>query len=180
MGGMEPGVVLAGLIAYALAVVASATLVFLTYRFNAFVTSRLDEERLLLAGHRSIAVAFGAVLLSQALLLRHAVFPTMVVVRELLVERPAAAATLVALGQCALMFALVAAVAVGSVALAGWLFTRLTGRLAEHEEIRRDNVAVAIFYAFVLLAITVILDQGVEDLARSLIPYGRSGFVHLP
>jgi hypothetical protein len=41
-------------------------------------------------------------------------------------------------------------------------------------------VAVAIFFAFALLAITVILDRGVEDLARSLIPYERAGILHVP
>jgi hypothetical protein len=56
----------------------------------------------------------------------------------------------------------------------------MTGDLPEHEEILRDNVAVAIFYGFVLLAITIILNEGIEDLARSLIPYGRSGVVRLP
>ncbi len=70
--------------------------------------------------------------------------------------------------------------AIGSVWLAGWLFTRMTGDIPEQEEILRDNVAVAIFYAFVLLAITVILNEGIEDLARSIIPYGRSGIVRLP
>ncbi len=56
----------------------------------------------------------------------------------------------------------------------------MTGELPEQEEILRDNLAVAIFYAFVLIAITVILNEGIEDLARSIIPYGRSGVVRLP
>ena len=33
-------------------------------------------------------------------------------------------------------------------------------------------MAVAIFYAFVVLAITAVLNEGIEDLARSLIPWG--------
>ena len=58
-------------------------LVFLTYRINTLLTSKLDEEKYLLSGNRSIAISLGSVVLSQAILLRHAVFPTMVVLRDL-------------------------------------------------------------------------------------------------
>jgi hypothetical protein len=62
---MEISSLVAGLVAYAVSVVASVLLVFVTYRMNTLVTSRIDEERLLLSGHRSIAVALGSVVLSQ-------------------------------------------------------------------------------------------------------------------
>jgi hypothetical protein len=32
----------------------------------------------------------------------------------------------------------------------------------------------------VLLAITVLLNEGLEDLSRSLIPYARTGVIRLP
>ena len=64
--------------------------------------------------------------------------------------------------------------------VAAWIFTRLTGPIPEHDEVLQDNAAVAIFFAFVVLAITVILDRGVEDLAASLIPYDRTGILHVP
>jgi hypothetical protein len=66
------------------------------------------------------------------------------------------------------------------VALAGWLFVRMTGPLPETEEMLRDNVAVAIFYACVVLAVTVLVNEGLEDLSRSLIPHARTGVIHLP
>ena len=117
---------------------------------------------------------------SQALLLRHVVFPVMAVLRDLFLQRVSLSMALAVAGQCGIFFLVIGAVAIGSVWLAGWLFTRMTGEIPEQEEILRDNLAVAIFYAFVLLAITVILNEGIEDLARSLIPYGRSGIVRLP
>jgi hypothetical protein len=60
------------------------------------------------------------------------------------------------------------------------MFTRLTGKIPEHEEILKDNLAVAIFFAFALLSITLILNEGMEDLSRSLIPAGPTGIVRLP
>lgn len=172
--------ILAGLLACGVAVFVSATLVFVTFRLNTMLRGREAQDRLLLAGNRSIAIALGATILSQALLMRHAVFPVMAVLRDLFLERASLYAIVMVAGQCAAFFAVISAVSLGSVWLAGWLFTRMTGSLPEHEEIFRDNVAVAIFYAFVLLAITVILNEGIEDLSRSLIPYGRGGVIHVP
>jgi uncharacterized membrane protein YjfL (UPF0719 family) len=177
---MELGNVAAGLLAYLLSVVASVLLVFGTYRLNTVLTRGFDEERLLQEGHRSVAISLGAVVLSQALLLRHAIFPSMVVLRDLFLVRPDLTAMLWALGQCLAFFVVVALLAVGSVTLAAWLFTRMTPRLSESEEVQKDNVAVAIFFAAVLLAITALLNEGLEDLSRSLIPHASSGIIRLP
>lgn len=171
----------AGVVAYGVAVCLAVVLVFGTFRLHAAIlTSRRDEERMLLEGHRSLAIALGAALLSQAILLRHAVDPTMTVVRDLFLGRPSIADVGRVLGQCALFWVVVGVASTGSVLLAAWLFTRLTGRLPEQEEILKDNVAVAIFYAFVLLAITAVLNEGISDLAHSLIPYGPTGVIELP
>ena len=105
---MDFGSVAAGVVAYGLSVVASVLLVFGTYRLNTVLTRRIDEERLLREGHRSVAISLGAVVLSQAVLLRHAIFPSMVVLRDLFVTRPGLSAALVAVAQCLAFFAVVA------------------------------------------------------------------------
>lgn len=173
-------VVAAGMAAYGVAVVVATLLVFVVYRANAFITREVDEEGLLRGGHRSVAISLGAILLSQAVLLRHAVQPVMVMVRDLFLSSPTlrdAAATAL---RCAGVVALLTLVAFASTALAAFLFTRMTGALDERGEIHRDNVAVAIFHAFVLFAITAVLNEGMEDLARSLVPFGPRGVLTLP
>lgn len=171
----------AGLVAYGVAILLAVLLVFVTFRVNAvLLVNQREEEDMLLAGHRSLAISLGATLLSQALLLRHAVFPAMAVLRDLFLARTSFVTVAWTMGQCLLFFLVIAIASFGSVHLAGWLFTRMTGKLPEHEEILKDNVAVAIFYAFVLLSITVVLNEGIEDLSRSLIPYGRSGIIRVP
>jgi hypothetical protein len=140
----------------------------------------VEEHRLLLSGHRSIAIALGSVILCQAILVRHAVFPIMAVLRDLFLGPTTVRVALVVIGQCALFFVVIATLAVGSVAVGGWLFARLTGDLPEHDEIVRDNMAMAIFFALVLFAITAIVNEGLEDLSRSLIPYARTGVLRIP
>ena len=116
---MDLWAVVAGLVAFGVSVLAAVLLVFVTYRFNTVLTRKLDEERLLLSGNRSVAVA-------------------------------------------------------------SWLFARMTRSLPEHDEILKDNLAVAIFFAFVMLGITLIVNEGLEDLSRSIIPWGESGILRIP
>ncbi len=176
---IDPWAVAAGLIAYGLSVLAATLLIFATYRANAWLSRRLDVEGRLLSGHRSLAIVLGSVLLSQAFLLRHALFPTMVTVRDLLLHPVTPALTATTLLRCSLFFVVIGVLSMGSVALAVRFFTWLTGSLPEREEILRDNQAVAILFAFVLFSITVVINEGMEDLARSLIPFGRSGIVRI-
>ena len=176
---MEVRSIVAGFVAFGVSVLASVLLVFVTYRLNSLVTRRIDQERYLLSGHRSVAIALGSVVLAQAILLRHAVFPTMVVIRELFLRPFSLAGTASALGYAFLFFVVIGVLSFGSVALAAWLFTRMTGALPEQEEILKDNVAVAIFFGFVVLSIALIVNEGLADLARSIIPFAQSGVLRI-
>jgi uncharacterized membrane protein YjfL (UPF0719 family) len=172
--------VVAGFVAYGVSLLAAVLLVFVTYRLNMLLTSRIDEERLLLQGNRSVAIGLGSILLSQAILLRHAVFPTMTMVRDLFLRPVSFAAAVRVLGHGVAFFLIVGSLAFGSVALATWLFKKMTGRLPEREQILKDNVAVAILFAFVILGVTLIVNEGLEDLSRSIIPQSETGILRLP
>lgn len=168
----------AGLTAYVVAVLfGTGPVVYLAYRFNIGLTRKEDEEAMLLAGKRSVGIYLGAILVCQAILIRHAVPTMMEAIRTLFVyEIPGKEAW--ALGLRSLLFGLIlVGFALFSVRFAGGLFTFLTRKINEKDEIlKKDNVAVALFHALVLLAITIILNEGVEDLARSFVPLARTGF----
>lgn len=172
--------VAAGVTAFAVALLASVLLVFVLYRLNTLVTKRIDEERLLLQGNRAVAVALGAVVLSQAILLRHAVFPTMAVLRNTLVGPITLETVGWALVQAVLFFAIVGGLSFVSVVVAAWLFSKMTRSLPERDEILRDNLAVAIFFAFIVVAVTLVVNEGLVDLSRSIIPYPESGVIQVP
>lgn len=176
---MDARSIVAGFVAFGFSVVASVVLVFVTYRLNTLLTSRIDQERYLLNGHRSVAIALGSVVFAQAILLRHAVFPTMVVIRELFLRPFSLSGTAWALAHALLFFVIISVLSFASVALAAWLFARMTGALPEKEEILKDNVAVAIFFGFVVVGIALVVNEGLADLARSIIPFAESGVVRI-
>jgi uncharacterized membrane protein YjfL (UPF0719 family) len=170
---------LAGLAAYLCSVLLAVVLVFGTYRLSTWLTPGLDEQRLVQGGNRSVALVLGAVVLSQSILLRHAVFPTMVVVRGAMLRPFSWGEAGSALAQAVLFVVVTALLSVATVAVAAWLFTRMTRGVDEFEEIRRDNLAVALLFALVLLGIALVVNEGLEELSRSLVPVGRTGFLRL-
>jgi uncharacterized membrane protein YjfL (UPF0719 family) len=56
----------------------------------------------------------------------------------------------------------------------------MTRGINELREIAEGNVAIAILFAFVLFAVTAILNEGIEDVSHSLVPYSRAGVVRIP
>ncbi|MEA2560035.1 MAG: hypothetical protein QOH06_1539 [Acidobacteriota bacterium] len=187
-------VLFGGLLGYLVSIIASTALVLLFLRLNARMFPHKNALRLLLWEPKTDpkpspapAIALGAATLSQAYLLRHAVFAVMSMVQDLLAEHGdriltaqfpfSAFVRLAALS--ALLFLVIALLSVLSIWLAGAFFNFLTGEMNELEEIEKGNIAVAILFAFVLFAVTMLLNEGIEEVARALVPYSQSG-VRLP
>ncbi len=82
--------------------------------------------------------------------------------------------------RSALIFVGLTGISFFSIWLARKIFRLMTKGLSEDDEISKGNVAVAVFSGLVLLAITIILSDGMQDLSRSLIPYARSGVIQWP
>jgi len=134
-----------------------------------------DEESKVSKGNRSIAIRMGARMLCQAILIRHAVFATVAVVRSLFVYRYPLTESLKLVGRSVLLIILINIMAMVSIFVAEETFKFFTKKIKEDREINKDNVAVAIFVALALLSITLVLDPGMEDFANAFISLGRSG-----
>jgi hypothetical protein len=182
-------VLLAGALGYIVSIAASTAMVLLFVRLN---TRMLPGGKVTqLCVHMvspAPAIALGAATLSQAYLLRHAVFVIMSLVQDFLISHGndvfagdfpgGPLARLVALSV--VLLTVLSILSVISIWLATVFFNRMTGEVDEMKEIESGNVSFAILYAFVLFAITVILNEGIEDFSRALVPYGGSGAVRLP
>lgn len=159
--------------------VLSVVLLFIVYRVDLLVTRKINETRHLLEGKKSIAIVLGAVLFSQALLFRHALYPVMTVVRIAIINKLSGMSILTTVLYSLLYIVIMAVLSILLVGLSLWLFSLMNRQIDEKQEILKDNVAVAIFLAFVVLSITVIIDQGIADLAQSLIPEVQKGVIRI-
>lgn len=166
----------AGFVSYLLALLIGVIpLAYIAFRLRLTATKSFDEEGALRDGNRAVAIHLGAVMLCQAILARHAVFAIMAIGRSLLVEELSAGETVGVLLRSFVMLIGLSALAMLSIWFAEQVFSWLTKGLDEQKAIQNGNVAMAIFFSLVLLAITIVLNDGMEDFSRSLIPYVRSG-----
>ena len=171
--------VLTGISAVFLSGILSIILVFIIYKIDLMMTRKIDEEQHMLDGRTSISIVLGSVLLSQAMLVRHAVHPVMTVIRTGLVNRLSQLNTLSVLGHSLLYIIIMGSLSVLITGMAIGLFSLMNRRISHQEEVLKDNIAVAVFLAFVVLSVTVIIDQGMADLAQSIIPELERGYIRV-
>jgi len=57
------------------------------------------------------------------------------------------------------------------------MFHRLTPRIDQYEEIKNNNIAIAIFMALFILGICLLISTGVSGLTRALIPFPEVGSI---
>jgi len=171
--------IVAGLVAYCFAILlGTGPLVFLAYSLDKWLTKNVDEDKLMSQDNRSVAIELGTTILCQAILIRHAVYAFMAIIRSLFVEELPGGEIFWLLARSVMFILIIIGLALGSVHIAGTLFKKCMKKFNVDidEGIRsKNNIAMAIFYALVLLAITLVLNEGMEDFSRSLIPYGRGG-----
>jgi uncharacterized membrane protein YjfL (UPF0719 family) len=171
---LNPFVVTAAVLGYLVSILASAALVLLFFRVNSRLLPDCKMKELSLAP----AIALGAATLSEAFLLRHAIFLVMALVEDFLATYGNRVFSgdfpfgpfLRQAGLAILLFSTVAMLSVLSIWIAGAFFDRMTRGIDEISEIAQGNVPVAVLFAFALLAITVLLNEGIGDISRALIP----------
>lgn len=176
---MDPLTVISGIIAIGVSILISVILVFVTFRIDIALTKKIDEIQKLLDGNKSIAIMLGAVIISQAILLRHALHPIMVVIRNSMLNKIAGMSIVWAVIYCLLFLIIISIVSIMAAALATWMFAKMNKDFNAKDELMKDNVAVAIFLGTVVIAIVLIVEGGVSDLAESIIPYVERGFLTL-
>lgn len=169
--------VLTGVIAVLISAFLGILLVFGIYRIDLFITRKINEEQELLKGNKSVAIVLGSVLISQAILLRHAIAPIMMVIRNFFINKATNDSVFWVILYSIIFILIIMAISILVVIFSTWLFAKMNHRINEKKEVLNDNLAVAIFMAFIIIAITLINDKGIEDLALSIIPVHESGII---
>src|SRR3982751_530862 len=119
MEGVNTWNIIAGLVAYGVGMVLGAgPLILGIYKFNNWMTPRVDEGELIRKGHRSVAIEFGMMLVCQAILIRHAVYAVTEVIRSLFVFKYPISSALWLLFRCGLFVLLITGLASFSIGIA--------------------------------------------------------------
>ncbi|MBN2108954.1 MAG: hypothetical protein JW832_16125 [Deltaproteobacteria bacterium] len=172
--------VLAGGIAITIAAFLSILLLFVMYRIDSCIvrlTYGIDEVANLKGGNMALGIVLGSVILSQALLFRHALVPVMTVIRMAFINPHGQMQIAWVAAYALLIIAIMGILSIVVVGMILWLFAHINTAIREQDEVLAGNTAVAVFLALVIIGATIIIDQGMEDLAMSLVPRAERGII---
>lgn len=169
-----------GLLEFLVSIIISFILIFGSYRIFLILTPRFDEERQLKKKNISVGIILGSILLGEAFVVKQAIYPVMAVIQIFVLGEE----------KNILSFFKMLGLSVGYVFLAGvlaiicilfslWLFNKLTPQINQYEEIKNDNIAVALFMALFIIGICLLISTGVSGLTRALIPFPEVGSIPL-
>ena len=169
-----------GLIEFVVSILISFILIFGSYRLFLVFTSRLDEEKALKSGKTSIGVILGSTLLGEAIVVKQAIYPVMAVIQIFVLGQEKSLANFLKMIGYSIGYVILAGfLALACIFFSFWLFNRMTPRIDLFEEIKKNNLAVALFMGFFIVTICFLISSGVAGLTRALIPFPEVGSIPL-
>jgi putative membrane protein len=167
-----------GLVEFLISILISFILVFGSYRVILVLSRHFDDEQQLKKRNMSVGIVLGSILLGEALVVKQALYPVMAVIQLFVLGRERSPGGFIMVLLYSLGYVLLAGLlAIVCILFSFWLFNRLTPRLDHYEEIKNNNMAVALFMALFIVGICVLISAGVSGFVRALIPFPEIGSI---
>lgn len=167
---MDWNAVVSGVAELLLAFILGLLTVWLAFRCFARLTRKLDEMAELKQNNTAIAILLASVVLSTALVVRKALYPSVSTWQTLLHNGCNAGNALLSLGITLFSFLISAMLALVSIWSALRIFLWLTREIDEFYEISHNNTAIAIVLGALIVVMGLFLSHGVQSLLSAIIP----------
>lgn len=169
-----------GLIEFFISIVISLFLIFCSYRLFLALTPKIDEEKELRTGNASVGLILGSTILGEAIVVKQAIYPVMAVIQIFVLGQDRNVGNFLKMIGFSIGYVLLAGLlALACILFCFWLFSKMTPRINQYEEIKNNNIAVALFMAFFIVAVCFLVSSGVAGLVRALIPFPEIGSIPL-
>ena len=169
-----------GLLEFLVSIFISFILIFGSYRLLLVLTPHFDDERQLKKKNTSTGLVLGSILVGEAIVVKQAIYPVMAVIQIFITgEEKRIPGFLKMLGYSVGYVLLAGILAIVCIIFSLWLFDKLTPRIKQYDEIKENNIAVALFMALFIVAVCMLISSGVSGLTRALIPFPEVGSIPL-
>lgn len=169
-----------GLLEFFVSIFISFILIFGSYRLFLLLTPRLDEERQLREKNAAVGIILGSVLLGEAIVVKQAIYPVMAVIQIFILGKERSLPNLLKMLGYSVGYVFLAGIlALACILFSFWLFNKLTPRIDLLDEVKKNNLAVALFMSLLIIAISLLISAGVSGLTRALIPFPEIGSIPL-
>ena len=168
--------VIFGLLEFFVSIFISFILIFGSYRLFLILTPRFDEEHQLKQKNISVGLILGGVFLGEAIVVKQALYPVMAVIQIFVLGQEKNPGNFFKMLAYSAGYIILAGVlALVCILFSFWLFNKMTPRIDLFEEIKNNNMAVALFMALFIVSICLLISSGVSGLTRALVPFPTVG-----
>jgi len=162
-------VVLSGISTLLLSLLLGIFILFLGFKIFSGFSKSIDEEYELKQNNIAVAILSGSFILALGLMMKTSVNPLIQsIFRAIFYNDTGLAGTLGNLSISLLQFILTLLISVASLWLGVKGFTWLTRNIDEFEEIKNNNIAIAILMAAIIITLALFLQNGLEKLLQVL------------
>ena len=169
---MDLSLLVSGILQLALSLIIGIVFIYSGFRFFHKKIKSINEIEELKKNNIAVAILNASIIIALVIMVKNAVEPA-ITVFSLALRNPDATLTSF-LQTAAIMFLqiiLAGVISYLSIYLAINLYTYLTKDIDELAEIKNNNVAVSIVFGIVIIAISLLMQQGIKSILDALIPF---------
>ena len=158
----------------------SVMVVYVNYRLFEYSNTDYDHEEELRKGNVAVAILLAALLISSGMMVQKGIYPIVSLFRLYMtspMENAMSKGQMVLYGIAHLMMSFVLTVLAMSFSLR--MFGRLTRELRPGQELKKNNAAVGIMLASVVIVVGMYVSEGLGSLSKSLIPQPSIGRIQI-
>lgn len=164
---MNPTVLFSAVATIIVSLVMGVFVLFLGFRLFSRFTHSINEEEELQNNNIAVAILCGSLIFSLGYIMKSAVYPLVRDFFNILIYSDQGSGRIVlGFGLILLQFFSALVISIGSLWLGVKGFSWLTKNIDEFEEIRRNNTAVSILMAVIVITLALFLQEGVEKLLQ--------------
>ena len=158
-----------GIVQLVIAILFAVAALYIGFLVLGWITRGIDEEKELAKGNAAVGILVASVFIAIALVVQSGVSGLSVGINKALNIGILTGDGLFTVGVAILQLLLGIVLAVCSIYLALIILDRLTAGVAEFEELKKGNVAVALEMAGVIIAVAVIIQTGVIGITAAIL-----------
>lgn len=171
-GGISSGVrILIGVVQLIISFILGLCIVLLSFWVFLKLTKGIDEEEQLKSNNTAVGIMMGSFIFGVTVLLKRSLYPIFSLMKDLALSPQTTASSYLAMTFFSIgyiVLSLIVALIIAITALK--LLERLTKKIEEMNEIRKNNTAIAIFFAAIFISLCFFIEEGLHALLITLIP----------
>lgn len=162
---------LIGIIELLLTIIVSVLVVFIGFKAFSVLTREYKEVDELKNNNIAVGIISASIIISMAILIKAAIDPSITTMRLLIKGGVSFPDILLTIAFFLMFFVITGLIAIVVIFLSSAMYNKLTKKINEYTEIKNNNIAIAIVFSAVIIAISFLVQEGVSAIVAGLQPW---------